>query len=248
MTFRLPSILPLFAAGILFLAPEPGYAQTVEPTPTLSLSGTGRVLAEPDMATIRAGVITQAATAKEALDENTARMTSVIQAFKDAGIPDMDLSTQNFSIQPEYRYDRSNNGVQKPPQIVSYRVENTAVVIVRDLDSLGGVLDTSVQVGANTISGPIFDVAEKGPLLDAARADAAEDALSKAEIYAETLGFELGPVMSISEGAIVRPQPKAMMMARAEMAIAADSPPVPIEGGEVGLSVTVQVTWEIEQE
>ena len=220
-------------------------AETGEPPRTLSLSGTGQVMAEPDMAVIRTGVVTQAPTAKEALDQNTERMTAVIAAFKAAGIPERDLSTSNFSIQPEYRYERPNDGVQRPPQIVSYRVDNTAVVIVRDLSALGTILDQSVQVGANTISGPSFDVSEKEPLLEDARRRAAMDARKKAEIYAEALGFTLGPVMSISEGSIIRPQPQAMMMRSADMAMA-EGAPVPIEGGEVGLSVNVQVTWQIE--
>ena len=207
----------------------------------LSLTGTGRVVAEPDMATLTAGVVSEADTARAALSDNTARMTAVIDAFKQAGIPAKDLQTANFSVQPRYFHERTDTGT-KPPRIVGYTVQNQVVVTVRDLSVLGAVLDKSVDVGANTISGPVFDIADKGTATDEARRQASADALHKAELYAEALGVTLGPIQSISEMDVSVPRP--MLMRTAAVPMAAEAA-VPIEGGEIDLTAQVNVTWTL---
>lgn len=231
--------LPVVAAVIVALA-APAVAEDA-PVQKLTLSGSGKSTAEPDLATLSAGVITQAKTARNALTANTERMTAVIAAFKDAGIPDKDVKTTNFSVQPQYHYDRTNNG-HKPPKIVGYAVHNTVVVTVRDLTKLGRVLDQSVDVGANTISGPHFDISDRRAATDEARRNAAADALRKAQLYADALGVTLGPILSVTEGAISVPRPPVQM--RAAMAADAEAV-VPIESGDINLSAQVNITWQL---
>lgn len=212
------------------------------PKRVITLTGSGKATVEPDMATMTAGVITQAKTARDALSANTARMTEVIDAFKAAGVPETDLQTANFSVQPQYHYERTNNGT-KPPVIVGYQVQNQVVVVIRDLSILGQVLDRSVDVGANTISGPHFGLADRQTVVDRAREKAAADALRKAELYAAALNVTLGPILTISEGQVAVPQ--RPVMARAMMADAAEAAPVPIEGGDIDLTAEVSVTWSL---
>src|SRR5690606_26315325 len=53
---------------------------------TISIEGRGEVVAAPDTALINSGVTTQGATAREALDANTAAMAELIGTLKEAGI------------------------------------------------------------------------------------------------------------------------------------------------------------------
>src|SRR5690606_21510231 len=136
--------------------------------------GRGEVVAAPDTALINSGVTTQGATAREALDANTAAMAELIGTLKEAGIEARDIQTSGFSVTPNSVYSdaRDANGYTLPPKIVGYQVFNSVSVRVRDLPSLGTVLDRAVTVGANTINGGAFSVADPSRLYDEARRQA----------------------------------------------------------------------------
>src|SRR5690606_28472204 len=103
-----------------------------------------------------------------------------------AGIAARDIQTSGFSVQPNYVYTdaRDENGYTLPPKINGYQVFNTVTVRVRQLDTLGAILDRSVTVGANTVNGISFSVADPSALYDEARTKAFADARRKAELYA----------------------------------------------------------------
>lgn len=233
---RALSVLVPFA---LLATALPAYAGTI------SIEGRGEVRAAPDMATINSGIVSQGETAREALDANTAAMTELIAALKEAGIEARDIQTSGFSVNPNYVYsdDRDENGYSLPPRINGYQVTNSVTVIVRDLADLGSILDTSVTVGANTVNGVSFSVADPSELLDEARKAAFAEAREKAELYAGVAGAELGDLVSITEQqSYGAPQPYPMY-ARAEMAASA---PVPVEAGEMSFAISVNVSWELD--
>jgi uncharacterized protein YggE len=113
-------------------------------------------------------------------------------------------------------------------------------VRVRALDALGAVLDGVVSDGANTLNGLGFGLAEDRPLMDEARRLAVADAAAKARLYAEAAGVTLGRVRSISEaGGYAPPMPLAM---EAGYAKSAD---VPVAPGELSISASVAIVYEI---
>jgi uncharacterized protein YggE len=212
---------------------------------TIAIEGRGEVSAAPDMATINSGVTSRGATAREALDANTAAMTELLETLKSAGIESRDIQTSNFTVSPDYSYteERDANGYTLPPRINGYVVSNSVTVIVRDLEALGTILDSSVDVGANTVNGVTFAVADPAELYDDAREAAFADARNKAELYAGLAGGELSEIVTISETQGYNdPQPYAMY-ARAEMA--ADAP-VPVEAGELTFAINVRVEWTLD--
>jgi uncharacterized protein YggE len=222
----------------------PVAAQELRGPGTISVQGTGEVSAAPDTAYINSGVTTQGATAREALDANTAAMNQLLETLKAAGIEARDVQTSGFSVQPNYVYSdaRDANGYTLPPKINGYQVFNTVTVRVRDLDKLGAILDQSVSVGANTINGISFAVADPSRLLDEARTKAFADALSKARLYADTARVDLESIRSITETQdFGQPQPYVMR----EAAMSADAA-VPVASGELTFTINVQVTWEID--
>jgi uncharacterized protein YggE len=233
---RIRSVLVPLA---LLASALPAYAGSI------TIEGRGEVRAAPDMATVMSGVTTQGATAREALDANTEAMAELIAALKEAGIEGRDIQTSGFSVNPNYVYSdaRDELGYTLPPKINGYQVANSVTVVVRDLEELGAILDKSVTVGANTVNGVNFSVADPSNLLNEARKSAFADARSKAELYADVAGAKLGDLESISERQDYgSPQPYAMY-ARAEAASAA---PVPVEVGELTFAVTVSVEWDLD--
>lgn len=230
--------LSVIATAALLATALPAYAGTV------TIEGRGEVRAAPDMATINSGVTTQGTTAREALDANTQAMTELIDTLKGAGIDARDIQTSGFSVSPNYVYSdaRDENGYTLPPRINGYQVSNSVTVVIRDLEDLGTILDKSVTVGANTVNGVSFSVADPTELLDEARKAAFADARRKAELYANVAGAKLGELESISEQANYGAPMPYPMYARAEVAAA----PVPVEAGEMSFAVTVTVEWDLD--
>jgi uncharacterized protein YggE len=231
--------LSFAAAAVIGLlaAISPAFAEGGKMPRIISLSGHGEVRATPDIAYVTSGVVTQGATAAEALAANTKAMTDLFAALKDSGIEDRDVQTSNFSVQP--RYDFSNN---QAPKMVGYDVSNNVTVTLRKVDTLGTLLDRMVQSGSNQISGISFDVSKPEDAMDEARKLATEDATRKAKVYAKAMGIELGNVMQVSEGSAAQPP---MPMVRSTMMKADAAPPVPMAAGEQTLAVDVNVIWEI---
>jgi uncharacterized protein len=115
---------------------------------------------------------------------------------------------------------------------------NILTIRLRQLDGLGAVLDAAVADGANTLNGLTFGLADPKPALDEARKEAVADARARAELLAAAAGVKLGRVISISEG-VVPTDPAPMFRAEASAA------PVPVAGGEVGLSASVTIFYQI---
>ena len=225
----------LFLAAALALPlAGPALAETPMP-PTISVTGEGVIQTAPDLATLSIGVTTQGATAAEALAANTTAMNAVLARMATAGIAPRDMQTSSLSLNPNWTgYDSST------PTISGYIATNMLTVQVRALDSLGAVLDAAVTDGANTLNGLTFGMADPAPVLNEARKAAVADARARAELLAGAAGVKLGNILSISEAAgAMSPMP----MFKAD----ASAGPVPVVGGELGLTAAVTILYEIVQ-
>ena len=217
--------------------PNPDPNPMPDPARTVSVSATGTVNAEPDLARISTGIVAEGGTAFEALTKCSAAMRSLLEMVKALEIADRDLQTAETAIEPRYQHFQDG----RPPLIDGYRVINQVRITVRKLASLGQVLDACVTAGANQMGGIQFEVSQAEPLSDEARRRAMEMALRRATLYAQAGGAMLGRVLTISETP-PRPAPRPMGgMPRAAMAEA-----VPVEAGSQVLEATVHVTWALE--
>ena len=229
-----------FAAMIAAaVASLPAQAQTVA-APTVALSVDDLVAQAHYIVDISGCVVTSAPTATAALADNATRMTAVVAAVRKAGIADRDIQTSGLSLQPQYKY--ANN---EAPVLTGYQATNTISIRVRKIDDAGKLIDTLVAQGANQISGPTFGIDKADAALDSARAQAVATGRTRADLYAKAAGLRVRRLVSISEGGAVEPGPRPMvMMARADKIGAA--PPTPVAPGEVELSITVQMVYELE--
>lgn len=238
------SLRPLVLAAALALGAVPmsSSAQTLPAVASadgtlLSVSSNAEARRVPDIATVSAGVVTQAADANSAMRANAEQMARVVAAIKAAGIAERDVQTSGVNLNPQYRYAEN-----QPPAITGYQASNNVNVVVRDIAKLGRILDALVATGANQVNGPSFDVEDKESAYDEARKRALDKAQQRAAMYAKSLGMQVRRIVSISEGGgFAPPQPMAVMsMARAEkMADTSISP------GENTLSVNLDVVFEL---
>lgn len=244
------SFLPV-ALGVALTLPPAGpvlaqegraYGEHMAPKimhgPAITVSGTGDAQLAPELATVTLGVLTQDAKAADAMSQNSTVLDQVMQVFTAAGIEARDMQTSGLSLNVQYEYPENRR-----PVTVGYEARNGLMVRVRDLASLGSLLDQAIAAGANQVEGISFGADNTDAALDQARQDAVKDAMHRARIMAETSGMRLGPVLSISEtgGMPERPQP---MMARMAADGAAESA-VPIAVGELTLSARVQMRFAL---
>jgi hypothetical protein len=212
------------------------YTQAEPPMRTITVTGTGMVTLTPDVAYVYIGVHTQDESATKAMDDNNARAQAVIDAIKSFGVEDRDIKTTNFSIYPEPVYDENHNQIG-----VTYVVDNTVYVTVRDLDKLGEMLDASFRAGANQIYSISFDVADKTEAVSQARLAAVENARRQADELAAATGVTIGAVQTIS---YYDTTPSPISYARsADMKTLSSN--VPIESGSMQIVTTVTIVYEI---
>ena len=230
------SLLMLVATGLPLAAPAALAHEDKEDKRTISLTATGAVKTTPDKVDISTGVTTQAPTARQALDQNTAAMTKVVDALKSEGILPKDIQTTDFSVMPVYDQRKEN----RAPVVIGYRVTNSVHIIVRNTARLGDILDKVVSLGANEIGAISFGVSEPEELKDEARKQAMRNALANAELYAAAAGVALGPVLTITEEESTFQPRYAAGAAPMEM-----SKPAPIEAGTATVEVRLNVTWEL---
>ena len=230
-------LLAVALIAVMSLAAVP-LVSAEEPAPSITVVGSGSVSGLPDTAEVTAGVVTQAVTASQAMSQNSATMEKVLKALAALGIADRDIHTTNVSIVPQRASPPTGRPAPSPSAVVGYEVTNQVRVRVRNLSSLGRLLDTLVSQGANALGGIGFSIADPVPLLEQARSKAIADARQKAQVYATAAGVKVGRVIFIRDTSAGPPRPMAGRM----MAMAA----TPIAPGEQEVEVSVSVTYALE--
>lgn len=239
--------IALAPLALSFALPGMAAAQAAEPaiaasSTLLSINAQGSSTRTPDIAVFSAGVVTQGATASEALATNAGAMNRVMAALRKAGIADKDIQTSQISLHPIYSQPvvGPDGVVRQEPRITGYQANNTVTVRSRDIKGFGKVLDALVASGANQVNGPSFQLAEPDGAMDEARVEAMNKARARANLYARAAGLRVVRIVSISEsGGYSPPQPVYARMAKVE----ADS--TPIAAGEVEAEVSLSVQFEL---
>jgi uncharacterized protein YggE len=219
----------------------------------INANGVSVVSAKPDIAVMSLGVEALALTVSEAREEAALAMNGMLTSLRAALVSDGDLETQFFNIQPEYTYEQVTTTLENGERIsrserrlIGYRVSNTLSVTIRDLDNIGAIVDGAVKAGGNAtrLNGISFTLEDGGAAEANARIAALEDAVAKADLYAEKTGVTRGKLVNIVETSGTRfPQ-----VARAE-SLAFDggaSAPTSLIAGDLEVRVSVQVLFSID--
>lgn len=223
----------------VFLAPGTLHAQDsrapVAPIPQIAVTGRGEVKVSPDRATIQISVQTRASTAAAAASENANKQQAVLTALRALGLGNDQLSTINYNVNPEQRYEPN-----KEPVVIGYTVTNTILAEVRRLNQVGPVIDAALSHGANMITSLQFYASNTEAARRTAIAAAIEKARADAEAAARAARGTLGTLLEISIGAY-SPPPQPMMMLKRAMAEAQSD--TPINPGQDTLTVEVSTRW-----
>lgn len=212
--FKKPIVLlVLFFVGLFLYTklagPLPFFIESVQTTKNdlFTATGTGKVTAVPDQATVDAGVTDQAATVQDAQNKVNAKSKQIIDAVKKLGIREIDIKTTNYSVNPNYgnnqpvplTYPIREGGDQA---ITGYTVTQNLEINVKDTNKVNTVIDTATKNGANIAQGANFTFSDekKAELEQKARVMAVADAKKKAESLASAAGLKLGKILNVIEG------------------------------------------------
>jgi uncharacterized protein YggE len=236
-------VLTLLAAAAMALPAAANAQATAVIQPLagtrLDVAATGEVTRVPDVAVISTGVVTRAATATAAIQQNANRMERVRAALRRAGIEDKDIQTSSINLNPEYVYAE-----RQPPRLTGYQASNQVSVRFRDIRKTGEILDALVAEGANQINGPSLTIDKPEAALDEARLKAVANGRARAELYARALGMRVARLLSVSESGGYAVPPPMPMYARAE-SMASDAA-TKIDPGEQKVSVSVAMSFELQ--
>jgi uncharacterized protein len=217
-----------------------------EVVPSLVVAGLGEVRAAPDEATVRMGVLAQAATAGAAQQQANQTVTALLRAVRGLGVRQEQIRTSELSLSPVFAPVRPQavaaGGEPQVPRIVGYQASNSVTVTLDKLDEVGAVVDAGLGAGANRLEGVAFGLRHDEAARQAALRDAAAQARGKAAALAAAMHVRLVEVLEVREEGTSVPQPRfeAMRMSAAGGAVA-----TPVSSGQLDVSAAVTVRYRI---
>ncbi len=207
---------------------------------TLSVTGSGKVDAAPDVAYLSLSVETLAKNASQAVRENAGKTNKVIEAIKAKLGKNDKVSTAGYSLNPVYEYNNQTSN----SEFKGYRASNRIIVEAHNLKEIGTIIDTTAEAGLNNIESLSFDTTKRDEYRREALVAAVNDAKATAETLSKAAGVSITKILQLSPS-FDYPVPVYRDYALSKEA-AAPPPPTPIEPGDLSISASVSIVFEIE--
>ncbi len=231
---------------------------------TITVSGTGNIVATPDIATFDFTVTNTAASVADAQTQTTAKMNSITDFLKKNNIAAADIQTTDYSIYPQYSYQNIpcpmyaassasvSGGVMIPTVatpvcppsqnvLTGYNVSESITVKIRDLSTAGTILSGIGEFGVTNVSGLSFTENNYDDLVKQAEASAITDAKTNAATLAKNLGVKIVRLVSYSN------QSQSPIMYALPMAASVDSKAATpeISAGQNKITANASLVYEI---
>ena len=206
---------------------------------TLFVSGSATDKVKTDLVTISIGVQSTNQSVTDAVTSNSKIANEIITSLRENGVKDNELSTSQFTIQPNFNFTESGISVQ-----TGFTVSNILTIQSPNFDNISSWIDSAVDAGANTINGVDFRVSDKSleSVTNALIEQAIMNARQNADVAASAIGSTIVGIKSISintDGFNPVPFNDQIM----QKSFASVVSPTPILPGEQEVSVTVQITY-----
>ena len=205
----------------------------------ISVTGTGRATAEPDLVLLQLGIEVERSTVAAAREDAAASQQAILDALQANGVDEDDIQTVQLSVGTRYDYSSDNERVLR-----GYNVSNVVSITLRGVEGASAVIDAAIAAGGNSVivRDIAFAIEDPTELREAARRDAVEDARERASQLAEAAGIKLGRPISIVESGFTPFQQRGDDDAAFDQADTA----TPIQAGELEILVRVNILYAIE--
>jgi len=222
---------------VLLMIVLPGFA-AAEDIRTVTVDGHAEIVTPPDKATLRLGVEARADTVEAARDRVADVVSRFLALTRGLGITDEQVSTAAAIVRPEYDW----NPQTRERRLLGYTVTRELVVDLTDLEKLGQLTESALELGVNQVDPPALDTTRRAELERQALAAAARDAQERARALAEALGARLGAVRSLQAAASFRPP---VPMARGMLAAEAAPGPETYQTGQITVDGSVTASFDL---
>jgi uncharacterized protein len=225
----------LVLAVLLAFAQAPETPGPPQP-PVLVVTGDAEVLAVPDEAIVRLGIVRQSSVAETAQEQANTIAQEILSAVTKAGVPSKDIQTARLVLSPVY------NSRGPDQRITSYTATNTVSVRLDNLAIVGNVIDAGLKAGANQLEGVQFRLRNELLTRQQALKQAIQEAQGKAMAMADALRVNLVGVIEASEsGVSVVPRMQSFVAGVSAQAGAS----TPVSPGEIEIRANVTVRYRI---
>ena len=205
----------------------------------VTVVGRGEVRAAPDRATVTLGVHASAPTVAAARGDADRVVMALLAVTRGLKIADADVRATGLSVSPDYDFGDG----RRPRKLLGYSVDRQVVVVLRDIDRLGEVIERGLGAGANTASSPQLDSSRRAELEREALARAVADARANALAIAQALEATLGRVRAVRQGGAEAPVPQEIVVTAARYAGA--PPAQTYQPGEIVFDATVSASFDL---
>ncbi|MBA2485643.1 MAG: SIMPL domain-containing protein [Nitrospira sp.] len=234
---------------MLLVAPgtTPAHEDIKPALPTLTVTGTGTLALAPDVALVTFGMQTTGKSLAEAQRQNRSVMQKVIDRLGELQIDKARIQTSSFTVSPQYKPPpkRHSDSLSLSPEIIGYRVSNSATVELFDPEKVGEVIEQTLAAGANHFQAVQWALKDEQQAKLRALKQAVVKAREKASTLGESLKLKLVRVIRVDEGEqVVRPLSHA---SRSMMSMNTGDSEPPILGGEIKVEASVTLVYEIAQ-
>lgn len=224
---------------VKFFGPIPFSVNSITTTKQsfFTVDGVGKIDSLPSTAQVSLGVNKSESNVDQAKNEVNTIINKITQDVKNLGIDPKNITTTNFSVNPNYDYTSGNQ------TITGYSVNTTISVKTPTVDIANKAIDGATKDGATQVGGVQFmiDDQTKRTLEDQARKQAIENAKHKASVIANASGIRLGKLVDVKETNQFQPGP--IMYAQGN-SMAKDSAPTQLNAGQNQIQITVTLSYE----
>jgi uncharacterized protein YggE len=188
-------VLMIIICGVIFTSCNSDRAQKKQST--VSVSGIGTVLTQPDMVQMNINFSHIASTTREARQALDQTMQQILRILQEEKIEENVIKTVslNYDVASEWRNGRM---VQ-----IGQRAQQTIVVTVNDIinspEKFPALLDKITAINRVEVNNIRFDIEDKTELFKQSRELAYQKAFEKAREYAILSNRKIGKVLTISE-------------------------------------------------
>ena len=174
-----------------------GCEKTEKNQSTISVFGTGTVLAQPDIIQMRITLSNVARTTKMAQNEVSKMVRQAVAIIKDAGVEDKNIMTASLNFRSEYEYTASRRVLigQRAEQGIVFSVDS----INNNSERVSEIIDRLIQINGIELNQINFSVKNNTDYFFRSRELAFQKAVEKAEQYAKLSNLKIIRVLNISE-------------------------------------------------
>lgn len=216
----------------------------------LTVQGRGEVRVAPDRATISGGVVSEADSARGAVEANSRAMAAVVEAITKADVPSRAIRTAQVSVQARHSEPpREYAGCPFKREIVGFVARNSVSVELGDPARVSGLFDAMTRAGANEVFGPNLSLADPSTARRRATELAVADAQRNAETIAAAAGMRIRRTLQIAPGFtranyVAPPEPSGTLYS-VSVPPPPPPPPAPISTGELTVSEQIAIDYAL---